>query len=77
MIYGRVIVEEGYRDGNVINRIERTEESFPIASKQELLDQLFIQLDRLKHENSVAFEIFADKHSHEPTRIVVSTLRHI
>ena len=77
MIFGRVVTEIGYRDGNAVNKLERCEESIPIGSKKELLDQLFIQLERLKTDNSVNFEVFANPHNHEPTRMVVTTLKHI
>lgn len=71
--YGRIIIEEGYQHGKVINRTTRHELSIEITTKKQLLDELFEQLDRLKTEHSVSFTVYADKHSHEPSRMVVMT----
>lgn len=75
--YGRIIIEEGYRDGTVVNRVERTEESIPIVTKREALDTIFAQLDKLKLDSCVEFKVYADKHTHEITRIVTISNRHL
>jgi len=69
--YGRVVEEVGYKNGEIVNRIRRTEESIPVANKQQLFDIIFQQLTLLKTCKVVNFQVYADKHSHEPNRIVV------
>lgn len=69
--YGRVIIEEGWSGGKQINRVQRTEESIRITNKQELLDNLFNQLDKLKTERSVTFTIYGNPNTEELERMVV------
>lgn len=69
--FGRIVEEVGYKNGEIVNRTVRTEESIPVASKQQLIEIIFQQLAQLKTCKMVNFQVYADKHSHEPNRIVV------
>lgn len=69
--YGKVTIHEGYKNGEVVNRLQRVEQSVPIKSRQELLDNIFDQLKQLQEHDSVSFTIYADKHTHEPVRMVL------
>lgn len=71
--FGKVITEQSYQHGNVVNTVRRTNISVAINSRQQLLDYIFDQLKQLQDCESVAFEVFADKHTHEPIRIVVTS----
>lgn len=72
-LYGKVVEEVGYKDGNAVSRIRKTHESIPIASKQQLLDQIFDQLKLLNTCERVEFTVYADHRTHEPIRIVVTS----
>jgi hypothetical protein len=71
IVYGKVTTHETYKNGNVSVRKQRVEESIPLNNKQELLDNIFNQLLKLKTDDSVEFKVYADKRTHEPYRIVV------
>ena len=85
LVYGKIIDEivfddeskessmTAYRNKTVINRIRTIEQPIPINNRQELMDVIFDQLATLIEGHSVKFEVFADKYSHEPTRIVVTS----
>jgi len=74
MQFGVVVVETIIKNGNEAGRIEKARESVHIASKQEMLDHIFKQLDLLKTVDQVDFSIFNDKHSKEPNRMEITTI---
>jgi hypothetical protein len=69
--YGRVITHEGYKNGSVVQRTQQVEQSIPITSNQQLLDNIFAHLALLKEHDSISFTVFADKRTHQPQRIVL------
>ena len=68
-----ITTEVSYRDGSIINHVRQVEQPYKIVNRQELMDVIFDQLATLIEGHSVKFEVFADKYSHEPTRIVVTS----
>lgn len=71
--YGKVIVETGYRKGELASTITTVMRSISVHNKQELLTSIIEQLDNLRQVNSIGFEVHADVHTHEPVRIVVTS----
>lgn len=69
--YGKVTEETAYKNGIPVNKVRRTEESIPVADRQALFDVILQQLGKLKDCNSIEFKVFADRQTHEPSRIVV------
>ena len=71
--YGRVITEEVYRDGAVVSGVVHNEASIKIDGLQQLWDNLIQQVGRLQSEDSITFTLECDRHSREPSRMVVSS----
>ncbi len=69
--YGKVVTEEGYKNGNVVTTVRRVSESIPLANRQELVERIFSQLEQLNEYDSVSFTIHADKRTRQPYRIEV------
>lgn len=69
--FGKVVEEIGYRGGVVASRKRRTEESIPVASRQELFDVILKQLAQLQSCSKVEFTVCAHADTHEPNRIIV------
>lgn len=69
--YGKVTEEVAYKNGIAVNRLLRTEESIPVATRQELFDVILKQLAQLQNCNKIEFTVCADRDTHEPARIIV------
>ena len=73
--YGRIITEEVYRDGSIVNGIVHTESSIKLDGLQELWNNLIQQVGRLKTEDSITLTIECERHTREPNRMVVNSKR--
>ncbi len=73
MTYGRVITEVVYKDGSPATSKQTSITSIPIPSRKELLDTIFVQLQRLQECDSIQLEIFANPMTREANRIEVTS----
>lgn len=71
--YGRVITEEVYKNGAIVNGIVHTEASIKIDGLQQLWDNLIQQVGRLQTEDSITLTIECERNTREPSRMIVNT----
>lgn len=72
MKFGTITLKEAYKNNNPVSRVRTVEESVPVASRGQLVDLVFKELDKLQTCTMVNFAVYADK-NHEPSRVVVVT----
>jgi len=77
MVYGRVTTEITYKGGVPVSNRQVSTTIIKTPDRKTLLDTIFDQLQRLQVEDSIMFEVFASPHSHEPTRIEVTSKSHL
>jgi len=71
--YGKIVTEEGYRDGQVTNRVRITQQSIATKDKAEMFKLYLEQFNKFidSEDDSVTFELHKDKRTKEPCRVVV------
>jgi hypothetical protein len=67
--FGKVITEEGYRDGKLTTSIRREVLSVPIKEQKQLWDVILKQLDGA--DDCTEFKVYRHKKSHVVVRVEI------